>query len=135
VQLIWGGEMGSHWYGVRVIAVDPARLARWWAEVLGYRILDEHANRVTVGPGHGHPQLCFAPADVPGVLNRVHLDITVDDPDAELERLVDMGARLLDELAGGPLVLADPEGNHFTLLRNGHETVAESAQAMVAPAS
>ncbi len=127
--------MGSHWYGVRVIAVDPARLARWWAEVLGYRILDEDPNRVTVGPGEGHPQLCFAPADALGAGGRVHLDITVDDPDAELERLVDMGARPIDERSGGPLVLADPEGNQFTLLRTGYETSPEAVREMAAPAS
>ncbi len=110
--------MSSRWYGVRVVATDPARLARWWAEVLGYRILDEHPNRVTVGPGAGHPQLSFSPADEFGAGGKLHLDITVDDPDIELERLVNMGARPVEEQSGGTLVLADPEGNQFTLVRS-----------------
>ncbi len=122
--------MSSQWYGVRVVATDPARLARWWAEVLGYRILDEHPSRVTVGPGAGHPQLSFAPADEFGAGGRLHLDITVDDPDTELERLVNMGARPVDERSGGLLVLADPEGNQFTLVRSP----ALTADVVVAPA-
>ena len=93
--------MSSQWYGVRVVATDPARLARWWAEVLGYRILDEHPSRVTVGPGAGHPQLSFAPADEFGAGGPLHLDITVDDPDTELERLVNMGARPVEARFGG----------------------------------
>jgi catechol 2,3-dioxygenase-like lactoylglutathione lyase family enzyme len=126
--------MGSHWHAVRVVATDPARLARWWAEVLGYRILDEHADRVTVGPGDGHPYLSFAPGQGLGALSRVHLDITVDDPDTEVERLVDMGARPVDEWSGGALVLADPEGNPFTLLRASDVATSLDAQPAVAPA-
>ena len=110
--------MSSQWYGVRVVATDPARLARWWAEVLGYRILDEHPSRVTVGPGAGHPQLSFAPADEFGAGGPLHLDITVDDPDTELERLVNLGARPVEARFGGMSVLADPEGNQFTLVRS-----------------
>jgi catechol 2,3-dioxygenase-like lactoylglutathione lyase family enzyme len=123
--------MSSRWNGVRVVATDPARLARWWAEVLGYRILDEHPTRVTVGPGAGHPQLSFAPADEFGAGGPLHLDITVDDPDAELERLVNMGARPVEDRSGGPLVLADPEGNQFTLVRSEALT-AEVARAPAA---
>jgi hypothetical protein len=126
--------MGSYWNGVRVVAIDPARLARWWAEVLGYRILDEHADGVTVGLGEGHPQLSFASAEILGAGSRVHLDITVDDPDAELERLVNMGARPVDDRPGGPRVLADPEGNQFTLLPNADVRVPEGAKAMAASA-
>ncbi len=48
----------------------------------------------------------------------MHLDITVDDPDIELERLVNMGARPVEARSGGMRVLADPEGNQFTLVRS-----------------
>lgn len=122
--------MSSRWYGVRVVATDPARLARWWAEVLGYRILDEHPKRVTVGPGEGHPQLCFAPADEFAAGGPLHLDITVDDPYVELERLVNMGARPVEKPSGGSFVLADPEGNQFTLVTSA----APTPEVAVAPA-
>jgi hypothetical protein len=119
--------MSSRWYGVRVVATDPARLARWWAEVLGYQILDERPNRVTVGPGPGHPRLSFAPADELGAGGALHLDITVDDTDIEVERLVNMGARPVEERSAGSLVLADPEGNQFTLARTAEVAVAPAA--------
>ena len=53
--------------------------------------------------------------------NRVHLDVHVDDEDrktAEAERLVALGARVVDENADrGPrtIVMQDPEGNEFCL--------------------
>jgi catechol-2,3-dioxygenase len=108
--------MGSRWRGVVVVASDPARLSRWWAEVLGYRILTERTDEVAVGPDENHPLLSFSRAGTgtrgPG---RMHLDIRVDDRDAELERLVNMGARPVDGGTDGRLVLADPEGNEFAL--------------------
>jgi hypothetical protein len=48
--------------------------------------------------------------------NRVHLDLRSDDSEAELTRLIDLGARVIashETLT----VLADPEGNEFCLLR------------------
>ena len=123
--------MGSRWHGVWFVATDPARLARWWAEVLGYRILFETAHRVTVGPGQDEPLLSFTPAaDQSGPGGGTHLGITVDDRDAELERLVNMGARPVAERPDGRLVLADPEGNEFTLVRT-EGFVAEPAEAVL----
>ncbi len=45
--------MGSRWGTVVVDAVDPNRLARWWAEVLEYRLLSEAARRADVGQPPG----------------------------------------------------------------------------------
>jgi Glyoxalase-like domain len=113
--------MGSRWYAVAVDAADPARLSRWWAEVLGYRILDESADDVIVGPGeHASPVLYFTRTGEAKVgKNRLHIDLTPDDRDAEVERLLDMGARHVDIGQGEPswVVLADPEGNEFCVLR------------------
>jgi hypothetical protein len=52
--------------------------------------------------------------------NRLHLDLRPDDQEAEVERLVNMGARHVDVGQGeaaGWVVLADPEGNEFCVLR------------------
>jgi catechol-2,3-dioxygenase len=117
--------MGSRWYAVVVDSVDPARLSRWWAEVLGYRILDEDANEVMVGAGdESHPILFFTrSADSKVGKNRLHLDLSPDDRDAEVERLVNMGARNVDIGQGDRswVVLADPEGNEFCVLRSRPE--------------
>ncbi|WP_405427425.1 VOC family protein [Micromonospora sp. NBC_00617] len=52
--------------------------------------------------------------------NRVHLDLVTDtDPQAEVRRLVDLGARHVDVGQTGNerfTVLADPEGNEFCVL-------------------
>jgi predicted enzyme related to lactoylglutathione lyase len=55
------------------------------------------------------------------VKNRVHLDLGCDELDAELARLVGLGARVLawhEDL----VVLADPEGGEFCVLRPSRAT-------------
>ena len=112
---------------------DPAALAAWWAEVLGYEVLgEEDDGTVEIGPSGQEPKgvvptMVFAPvADpTPGKL-RLHLDLNATDRDqeAELQRLLALGATPVD-VGQGPIsdtmtwhVLADPEGNEFCLLRS-----------------
>ncbi|MCP2327506.1 hypothetical protein HDA40_006013 [Hamadaea flava] len=112
--------MGLRWYGVVVDAADPARLGRWWAEVLGYPILDERNGELTIGPDIDMPCLHFTPAHKgKSGKNRLHLDLVPDDQDAQVERLIDMGARQVDIGQGQVswVVLADPEGNEFCVMR------------------
>ncbi len=114
--------MASRWYNVVVDASDPARLARWWAEVLDYRILYEDPDELVIGvDDNTFPQLVFVPvAEAKTVKNRLHIDLNPDDQDAEVERLIDMGARRTDvgqDEKSTWVVLADPEGNEFCVLR------------------
>ena len=53
------------------------------------------------------------------IKNRLHLDFRPDDRDAEVERLIGLGARRVDIGQGEEswVVLADPEGNEFCVLR------------------
>ena len=94
---------------------DPARLARWWAEVLGYRVTFEKPDLVAIaGTDEPIPASLRAGAEAKAGKNRLHLDLEPDDQPAEIERLVDMGARHVD--IGQPrrrLDVADPEGNEF----------------------
>lgn len=114
--------MGVNWYAVVIDAEDPARLSRWWAEVLGYQVLDEDENDVMVGAAKDtHPILYFSRAATPKAgKNRLHIDLSPEDRDAEVERLVNMGARHVDIGQGTPswVVLADPEGNEFCILKS-----------------
>jgi hypothetical protein len=82
---------------------------------------------VEIGPQAGfgglQPTLIFSPTAEPktGRL-RIHFDVnaTDRDQDAELERLLALGARPADIGQTGAEqwhVLADPEGNEFCLLR------------------
>jgi hypothetical protein len=114
--------MGSRWYTVVVDALDPVRLAYWWAEVLDYQVLHEESNEVVIGrDDRTYPGLSFvAVPDSKDGKNRLHLDLNPDDQDAEVERLIDMGARHVDvgqNSAVTWVVLADPEGNEFCVLR------------------
>ena len=116
--------MGSRWSAVVVDAFDPARLGMWWAEVLGYRVLHENSDEAQIGHEAGAaPTLVFvrAPESKAG-RNRLRIDLTPDNQEAEVERLVDMGARRVD-LGHSPdgdwEVLVDPEGNEFCVLRAG----------------
>lgn len=109
-------------------AADPGRLAAFWSEVLGYvEIGREDDGSIEIGPpdaGFGGPQptLVLSPSSEPraGKLG-LHIDVnaTDRDQDAELERLLALGARPADVGQTGTEnwhVLADPEGNEFCLL-------------------
>ncbi|MGW6227277.1 VOC family protein [Cellulosimicrobium cellulans] len=108
---------------------DPELLARFWCDVLGYVELDREGDgSIEIGPpeaGFGglQPTLILSPSTDPraGRLP-LHLDVnpTDRDQDAELERLLALGARAADVGQTGDEpwhVLADPEGNEFCLLR------------------
>lgn len=113
--------MGSRWENLVVDAEDPARLARWWAEALGYQLVNEQPDEVEIRRSADEmPGLVFVP--VPGpkqTKNRLHIDLRPSDREAEVERLVNMGARHVDvgqSGGAGWTVLADPEGNEFCVL-------------------
>ena len=120
---------------------DAYALSEWWKEVLGYVDLDRDPNL----PGHEeclilsrdgtHRLLFIEVPDDKVVKNRMHLDLepvegTRDD---ELARLLTHGATQLADLRGrfGPgtgwVVLADPEGNEFCILRSPAEREAAAA--------
>ncbi|SCX52836.1 hypothetical protein SAMN03159343_2862 [Klenkia marina] len=120
---------------VVVNCTDPAALAGFWAQVLGWQVHEdpdgtEDGDLVTIGPvgaPDARPVMDFieVPDPTPG-RRRLHLDVNpVDrDQDAELARLLELGAVRVD-VGQGPVtedmtwyVLADPEGNEFCLLRS-----------------
>ncbi len=110
--------MTIRWHSIVVDSQDPARLGRWWAEVLGYKVIFESVDQVVIA-GDGPPGLTFVPVPEPkSAKNRLHIDLNPDDQDAEVERLLDMGARHIDVGQSEPTwtVLADPEGNEFCVL-------------------
>ena len=113
--------------GEMVIVIDCSdlgRSARFWADVLGY----------AVGPSPGGPYQSLVPEGGRGIevmlqrvpedkagKNRLHLDLRTHDLDAEVTRILGLGAARLTEQ---PLIedgwrwhiLADPDGNEFCVL-------------------
>ena len=105
---------------------DCAALARFWAQALGWRVTYEDPQESVVEPPEGSPEVDVAPdllfvkvADEKSTKNRLHLDLRPVDQAAEVNRLIEMGARPAtigqkDDVKW--TVLADPEGNEFCVL-------------------
>jgi len=113
--------MGLQWEQVVVDARDPAGLGRWWADALGWTVVNDAGDEFEIRPEPDRlPGLVFVPVDDPrSVKNRLHLDFRPDDQDAEVDRLVALGASPADVGQDGSetwVVLADPEGNEFCVL-------------------
>ena len=82
-------------------------------------------------PDGGHPLLFIEVPEGKSVKNRIHFDLRPSDGtrDEELERLLGLGATQVDDQRNdGPgtgwVVLADPEGNEFCILRASDEVEA-----------
>ena len=105
---------------------DPAALATFWEQALGWRVTYESCDEWVLEPPAGSAQDGVAPdllflrvPDEKVVKNRLHLDLRPDDQGAEVDRLVSLGARHAHIGQGEHswVVLADPEGNEFCVLR------------------
>jgi len=122
--------MSSRWYTVVIDAKDPAALARFWAAVFDYEVVYEASDEVVIAQDEDtYPALVFVPVpENKTVKNRLHIDLNPDDRDAEVDRLIGLGARRVDVGQGDDktwVVLADPEGNEFCVLRAREQRVWE----------
>ncbi len=112
--------MGVEWEQVIVAAHDPAALGRWWCEVLDWVIVEDGPIVSEILPASGRrPGIFFVPAERAKTgQNRLHIDLRPDDQQAEVERLIGLGASRVDVGQGDVswVVLADPEGNEFCVL-------------------
>ena len=109
------------------------KLSEWWKALLDYVDVDGDPNE----PGHeeclilppdGGPRLLFVEVpEAKAVKNRIHLDLRPrsGSRDEELARLLTHGAAEVADLrrpdGRGWVVLADPEGNEFCILRGAGE--------------
>jgi predicted enzyme related to lactoylglutathione lyase len=113
--------MPSRFDSVVVDCTDPAALARFWTNVLGWQIVSEAADEVVLAKDETTlPCLLFGTAtDEKVTKNRLHIDLVPDDQDAEVERILALGATRADVGESDDVtwvVLADPEGNEFCVL-------------------
>lgn len=117
-------------------ATDAYAQSLFWEKVLGFAEDPDDPNE----PGHeecmifspdGRTRVLFI--EVPEkkqVKNRVHVDLVPAEGtrDEEAARLVSIGATVVDDLrrpdGSGWVVLADPEGNEFCILRSEAERAA-----------
>lgn len=105
-------------------ARSPVALGRWWAEALRWVIVNDDPAEFEIRPQADRlPGLIFEPVDHRKQdKNRLHLDLRPDDQDAEVQRLLALGASRVDIGQGDVawVVLADPEGNEFCVLSGRH---------------
>jgi hypothetical protein len=107
-------------YGTSFDAADAAAIAAFWAEALG-RMVNPGATKesasLAASEGGDEPPIMFHQVPEPKAgKNRLHLDLVTADFDADLTRLVTLGATTLATFAHWT-TLADPEGNEFDLIR------------------
>jgi predicted enzyme related to lactoylglutathione lyase len=100
---------------------EPQRVAEFWTELLdGYSA--EQSGAAYFGRGDG-PELFFAKRQKsPTIEAPIHLDVNVPDFEEERERLLGLGAKLVEtkshrigELSETWTVMRDPEGNGFCI--------------------
>ncbi len=112
---------------MNIDSTDPARIATFWEQTLGWRRTYDTADEVVLEPPEGSPEDGVAPdilfARVPEqktVKNRLHVDLRPTDQAAEVARLEALGATRVSVGQGDDVtwvVLADPDGNEFCVLR------------------
>ena len=116
-------------------------LSEWWKEVLGYVDVPgdpnepSHPECMIQTPEGDHRVLFIEVPDIKTVKNRLHFDLrpSVGTRDEEVQRLLGIGAREIADRRDhyGPgvgwVVMADPEGNEFCVLRSEAERAATEA--------
>lgn len=102
---------------------DLQLVASFWERALGYRRSYEDATEVALSAPEGvrgNDLLILRVPDSKHGKNRLHLDLRPDDQGAEVQRLESLGAARVDIGQAGDeswVVMADPEGNEFCVLR------------------
>ena len=112
---------------VCVDTTDPSALATFWEGALGWRRTFDEPDEVCIEPPEGSredgvvPDLLFLRVpEAKVVKNRLHLDLRPEDQAAEVARLEQLGATRADVGQRGDvtwIVMADPHGNEFCVLR------------------
>ncbi len=112
--------MSLEWEQTIVDARDPSSLGRWWQEALDWVVVNDDPDEFEIRPAVDRlPGLLFVSVpESKTIKNRLHLDFRPDNRDAEVERLLALGATRADVGQGAQswIVLADPEGNEFCVL-------------------
>ena len=121
--------MSSQTANFCIDAADPYSQTQWWAQVLeDFNIDPEDLQEPgddecgLTGPD-GRWLLFLKVPEAKRVKNRMHICLRPVDRsrDEEVDRLLGLGATMVSDLRSGPdsgwVVLADPEGNEFCVLR------------------
>jgi len=105
---------------VTIDCADPKELSAFWIEALDAKIMHEIDNEYLIlGPANKSVLLGLQRvSEAKSGKNRVHLDLRAEDRAAEVQRMVGLGATVVDEhvMPGFAwTVLTDPAGNEFCI--------------------
>ena len=97
---------------------DPQKLAAWWAEAIGGEVVFLTSGDFVFVAKEDWPALGFQRVDEPTPgKNRIHIDVMTSDLEAEVARLVGLGATAKErhsvDYGMQWVILADPDGNAF----------------------
>ena len=113
-------------------------LSEWWKQVLDYIDIPDDPNEVgheecmILDPTSGHRLLFIEVDELRSSEGRIHLDLVASDRrrNEEIERVIALGATEVADRRNpdgtGWMVLADPAGNHFCVLRSDEERLQAS---------
>lgn len=116
---------------------DAFELSEWWKGVLGYTDVPNDPNEpgdeecMIVDPQSGHRLLFIEVDELRAADGRVHLDLCPTDRrrDDEIDRVIALGGTAVADRRNpdgtGWMVLADPWGNHFCILRSDDERTGQ----------
>ena len=108
---------------------DADALAEWWAAQTGAEVTERNDGWYVIVKGGSLPVIVsFQKVDdpTPGK-NRVHLDLSAADLDAEVDRLLGAGATLVARRGDESfrwVTLADPHGNQFCVAQHEESAAA-----------
>ncbi|MCW2522208.1 MAG: glyoxalase/bleomycin resistance/dioxygenase family protein [Frankiales bacterium] len=114
--------MSSTVFGVSFDAQDAQAIATFWAEAIGRPVADGGtADNASIDADPAVPGSRIGFHKVPegkSVKNRLHFDLITSDFEAEITRLIGLGASKLNEVKAARhwATLADPEGNEFDVI-------------------
>ena len=118
--------VGLEWEQMTIDSRNPVCLGQWWANALGWVVVNDSPDDFEIRKNADSiPGLLFVEvAEQKLAKNRLHFDLRPDNRDAQVARLLALGATLVDVGQGVQswVVLADIEGNEFCVLSTLKET-------------
>jgi hypothetical protein len=115
--------MSNSVLGLSIDCADAAKLARFWAEVLGRPVNPQPTAEfaaIAANSAAQEPSLSFHQVpETKAVKNRLHLDLISGEFAVESERLLSLGATRVTDVQRGTArwtTFLDPEGNEFDLV-------------------
>ena len=88
-----------------------------WAAALDWPLVHDEDGETAIATPDGRMKIAWGgpPLNERSGRNRMHLVLATDDLGAEVSRLEDLGASVVERRAGG-VEMADPDGNEFVVL-------------------